>query len=46
MAEKVETMRCGLPGERNRCIVRSRVRSGTCEFSADFGALFGQATPP
>lgn len=34
MAEKIETKRCRLPGDRNRCIVRSRFRNGTCEFSA------------
>ena len=33
-AEKIETKRCRLPGDRKRCIVRSRFRSGKWEFSA------------
>ena len=33
-AERMLAKRCGAPGERNRCITRSRFRSGRCEFSA------------
>jgi hypothetical protein len=33
-AEKPPVNRCRLPAERKPCIIRSRFRSGTCEFSA------------